>query len=179
MYKHVEGYATELTTPRIDNGHDDDAGALSHTGTALPQHPIQVQLNDLRLDNVAAVEPLSVRLQVTCTRCHTRRDVDAGDDVMQCSTCAATMVLQYTPQLLHAHNNVIGTVRCEGCAPVDMLPSTLGVQCEQCDAGGALRYGGHVMVAVEFPLLFTHPCHSAMCKWEQWLAASAANVTQQ
>ncbi len=154
IYKHVEGYITNLVSqaPETHEDHNisstyEDAtttlGALS-LGAAAPQHPVQIQLNNLRLDNVAAVEPLSVRLQVMCNRCKTRCDVDLGDasSDAQCMTCGETIVVMYTPQLLHANNNVLGTLRCQQCVPVDVLPSVFGVQCDHCSAGGSLRYVG-------------------------------------
>lgn len=189
LVKTVEGYVGSLLAAMEDGNNNDDSdkeqlettaheeeeqhapySVLHHT--AAQQAGVRLQLSRLLLDNVAAVEPLQITLQVACVRCHkptaATLQPDAHDVAVSaetCMRCHASMEVRMAPQLLHEANDVLGHVRCNGCVAMDLLPCMLGVQCAVCSAGTALR-------DVQVGLLATKACRRCHTTMGLFIAAA-------
>lgn len=131
-----------------------DAEDMPHTD-APDRDAIQLQLQDLRLDNVDALEALKLVIQMVCSRCTATADMAFASDAVasgnqqgragsiqvssQCSNCHQDWSASLTPRLVHAHSNVLASLRAQGCSPLDVLPSLMAAQCSNCSAAASLR----------------------------------------
>ena len=94
-------------------------------------------------------------LQMVCSRCPTTADMTFASDAVssgnqqgrgggiqvsaQCSNCHQDWSACLTPRLVHAHSNVLASLRSLGCSPLDLLPSLMAAQCSNCSAAASLR----------------------------------------
>ncbi|DBB01761.1 hypothetical protein WJX77_006408 [Trebouxia sp. C0004] len=155
--------AHEQQTSESDYQHDSfDADDVPHSGgtaatngDAPDRNAVQLHLQELRLDNVDALEALKLSVQMVCTRCPATSDMAFASDAVssgsqqgrggsiqvwaQCSRCHQDWSARLTPRLVHAHSNVLATLCSLGCSPLDLLPSLMAAQCSNCSAAASLR----------------------------------------
>lgn len=94
---------------------------------------LHLTLDGLDLRDVDALEVLQLSLQVSCTRCGARGELQTGSLSLgaraaaqvtsACSACHLAWSVGVVPKLVHEQSNVLAAVEAEGCAAVDMLPS--------------------------------------------------------
>ena len=98
---------------------------------------------------------LCVALQMVCSRCPATADMSFASDAVAsgsqqgpsgiiqgqgtCSNCHLPWTACLKPRLVHAHSNVLASIKTEGCHPLDLLPSLMGAQCGNCSAAASLR----------------------------------------
>ncbi|KAA6418012.1 MAG: hypothetical protein FRX49_12012 [Trebouxia sp. A1-2] len=155
--------AHEQQTSESDYQHDSsDADDVAHPGGAAAasaeapdRNALQLQLQELSLDNVDALEALKLNIQMVCSRCPATADMAFASDAVssgnqqgrgggiqvsaQCSNCHQDWSACLTPRLVHAHSNVLASLRSLGCSPLDLLPSLMAAQCSNCSAAASLR----------------------------------------
>ena len=94
-------------------------------------------------------------LQMVCIRCPATSDMAFASDAVSsgnqqgrgggiqvsahCSRCHQDWSAHLTPRLVHAHSNVLASLRATGCSPLDLLPSLMAAQCSNCSAAASLR----------------------------------------
>ena len=94
-------------------------------------------------------------LQMVCNRCPaTCQLVFASDAVASgsqqgrsgsiqvsthCCNCHQDWCATLQPRLVHAHSNVLASIRSQGCSPLDLLPSLMAAQCSNCSSAASLR----------------------------------------
>lgn len=100
----------------------------------------------LTLDHIALLEPLSINLNLKCTRCKsTGNHVDslspakAGE--VQCLTCASILSVTFRGQALHAGNSRMGYLDLVGAAVLDLGTGSFSPTCEKCDTVGVAIKG--------------------------------------
>lgn len=176
LVKTAEGYvgslmqAVEKDTAQPTT-HDATLRSVTDMRVNEQRYGVRLRLDGLRLDNVAAVEPLAITLQVACQRCRepsaATLQPDAPDAAVcqPCPSCHAALEVRMAPQLLHEANDVLGRLRCTGCVAVDLLPCMLGVQCATCSAGAALR-------DVQVGVLATRACRRCHATMGLYIAAA-------
>lgn len=95
-------------------------------------------------------------LQMVCNRCHATSELAFASDAVasgsqqgtsgsiqvsaQCAKCHQDWFAGLQPRLVHAHSNVLASIRAQGCAPLDLLPSLMAAQCSNCTAAASLRF---------------------------------------
>ncbi|KAL3135703.1 hypothetical protein ABBQ38_006174 [Trebouxia sp. C0009 RCD-2024] len=150
-------------TSESDHQHDSsDAEHASHSGRAAAssadvndRNALQLHLQDLNLDNVDALEGLKLNIQMVCNRCHATSELAFASDAVasgsqqgrsgsiqvsaHCAKCHQDWFAALQPRLVHAHSNVLASIRAQGCAPLDLLPSLMAAQCSNCTAAASLR----------------------------------------
>ena len=98
---------------------------------------------------------LCIPLQMVCSRCPATADMAFASDAVAsgsqqgpsgtiqgqgtCSNCHLPWTASLKPRLVHAHSNVLASIKTEGCHPLDLLPSLMGAQCGNCSAAASLR----------------------------------------
>eukprot|EP01026_Neomeris_dumetosa_P058539 TRINITY_DN5453_c0_g1_i5.p1 TRINITY_DN5453_c0_g1~~TRINITY_DN5453_c0_g1_i5.p1 ORF type:complete len:807 (-),score=134.73 TRINITY_DN5453_c0_g1_i5:335-2419(-) len=116
-----------------------------------------LQLSNLKLDNIDAIQCLQLQLQIVCERCgqgwplkfnssavdsssktssSNSNSVVISDD---CPHCHRSTSVGCQFKLIHEFNDSIASLTCVACFPVDWLPSMLSVQCTECGQQFALR----------------------------------------
>lgn len=93
------------------------------------------------------------------------------ETVTSCEKCKQQLSLLLRPKFVHESTNIIGSLKPQGCVPVDLLPSTFAAQCADCSAVVALRsvQVRQYLTNLNDPLFVTalHQSHNA-CK-PDWL----------
>lgn len=71
-----------------------------------------------------------------------------------CCNCHQDWCATLQPRLVHAHSNVLASIRSQGCSPLDLLPSLMAAQCSNCSSAASLRcsVGPHTCTPTLFPL---------------------------
>jgi len=101
-------------------------------------------LNNLQMDGIDAMSPNSMALEVLCSRCRTRSFVEAAsfaskwNDINQaCGHCHAHIAISAHGRIIHESCNTIAMFCCQGCTPLDILPTcALEIQCQHCSHVG-------------------------------------------
>ena len=115
----------------------------------IQQRQQQAPLRDNALLSVAT------SMQVVCSRCTATADMAFASDAVasgnqqgragsiqvssQCPNCHQDWSASLTPRFVHAHSNVLASLRAQGCSPQDVLPSLMAAQCSNCSAAASLR----------------------------------------
>lgn len=129
---------------------DEGRGSAAQQRGESIRDALDLTLLDLKLDNLDALEPYNLVLQVACSRCGKCQDVAsdlAGGSArhtrasleLSCSECHQPWRLDIFARLVHAGSNVLARMRPYGCNPIDLLPSLMAGQCSHCSSIAAFR----------------------------------------
>lgn len=96
-----------------------------------------------------------VVVQMVCNRCPAASQIAFASDAVasgsqqgragriqvsaHCPNCHQDWSASLQPRLVHAHSNVLASIRSQGCSPLDLLPSLMAAQCSNCSAAASLR----------------------------------------
>ena len=76
-----------------------------------------------------------------------------------CPNCHQDWSVSLQPRLVHAHSNVLASLRSHGCSPLDLLPSLMAAQCGGCSAAASLRWA----TVLQSPLDLQSPLVQMCC----------------
>mmetsp|Transcript_13469 Transcript_13469/g.26858 ORF Transcript_13469/g.26858 Transcript_13469/m.26858 type:complete len:677 (-) Transcript_13469:126-2156(-) len=101
-------------------------------------------LENLQMDGIDAMSPNSMAIEVLCSRCQSRFIMELAsfaakwNDVDQeCGHCHARISISAHARIIHESCNTIALFCCQGCTPLDILPTcALESQCQHCSRVG-------------------------------------------
>jgi hypothetical protein len=126
-------------------------GAAASREKRIVHDALSMSLEGLELLDIDTLDILSLHLQASCSRCNTFDEISVvpstGDPGRNryyevegtCRKCQSRWKIEMLPRIVHAHSNELATIRAQGCALADTLPSTLASQCGKCSALAAFR----------------------------------------